>query len=233
MIRRGLAWSLMPIGFALAFGLWGWLSVGPEAQVPVHWGPSGQPDRYGSRLEAFGLVPAMGVALSLVFAVMPLLDPRGRNLARSGLAYLTVWLATLSFMALIQLGLVLAATGVLSTDLATGPLGRGFAAALAALFLVIGNVLGKARPNWFFGVRTPWTLSSDQAWDKTHRWTGRIWTLIGLAGVAAAFLAPPIWAVFALVGAILASAIWAVVYSYLVWRADSVRETRSLPAEEP
>jgi uncharacterized membrane protein len=47
----------------------------------------------------------------------------------------------------------------------------------------IGNVLGKLRSNFFVGIRTPWTLSSEHVWDQTHRWAGRLF--VGAAAVLA------------------------------------------------
>ena len=97
-----------------------------------------------------------------------------------------------------------------------------------ALFIaVIGNVLGKARPNWFGGIRTPWTLSSDRSWDVTHRWAGRLFMLAGLASVPILWLTPVDTGWILMAVAIGVAALAPVVLSYFVWRNDAQRETFS------
>ena len=91
------------------------------------------------------------------------------------------------------------------------------------LFIVLGNFLGKIRPNWFVGVRTPWTLSSKLSWDKTHRLAGWLFMLMGV-------LFFPVRAVSKRRGSLIAMlvidalcVVWMIVYSYLVYRNDPQR----------
>jgi uncharacterized membrane protein len=94
--------------------------------------------------------------------------------------------------------------------------------AMGALFIVLGNFMGKIRPNWFVGVRTPWTLSSKLSWDKTHRLAGWLFVLMGALFVLLA-LVPTGW-MFAVTMTIDAIClIWMIVYSYLVYRRDPHR----------
>ena len=94
--------------------------------------------------------------------------------------------------------------------------------ALGLLFVVLGNVMGKIRPNWFVGVRTPWTLSSKKSWTKTHRLAG--WLFIAMGLLAAAWgLLQSAW-MFGLMLAFDGGCVLAiVVYSYLVYRNDPLR----------
>lgn len=224
MIRKGLLLSLAPLAVMIAFAAWGYTSVAPDAQFPVHWGLNGEPDRFGSREEAFLGLPALSLGLTLLMAVFPFLDPRGTNLRRSGEAYLTVWIGSLSLMALLQAGLTLTALGVWEVG-AGSPFPRLVTAGIGLLIAAVGNVLGKARPNWIMGVRTPWTLSSDVTWERTHRWTGRLFVIVGLAAVVAAFALPPQIAMLTLVGGVIASGLWSFAYSYLVWRTAPDKRT--------
>lgn len=209
------------------FSAWGWLATPAGADIPVHWDATGAPDRYGGKAEAFLLTPAIAVALSLILLAAPHIDPRGRNLARSGAVLNTVWLGTLAVLAAAQAGIALTAAGVFTPEGGAIPLLVGLSA--CALMIGLGNVLGKARPNWFVGVRTPWTLSSDRSWDAAHRWAGRGFVASGLLGGAAILLAP-IEAGFAVfTGAVLVTAAGAVVLSYFVWRSDPDRETFNEP----
>jgi uncharacterized membrane protein len=91
--------------------------------------------------------------------------------------------------------------------------------AIGLFLIVLGNLLPRARPNWFVGIRTPWTLSSDRVWEKTHRLAGYVFvvagiivTIIGLTGVhVAPILMGPIIGV---------AALSLVVYSYVEWRRE-------------
>ena len=84
------------------------------------------------------------------------------------------------------------------------------------------SVLGKVRPNWFVGIRTPWTLSSTCSWDKTHRLGGRLFLACGIATLVCG-LVRPTRGVFVMLGTILPSTLVLVAYSYLVWRGDPDR----------
>ena len=91
---------------------------------------------------------------------------------------------------------------------------------VSGLLVVVSSVMGKVRPNWFVGIRTPWTLSSKLSWVKTHRIGGWAMVLIGLALMLTGALWPgPLPS--ALIGALAAVVgVWVIVYSYLVWRRD-------------
>ena len=85
---------------------------------------------------------------------------------------------------------------------------------------MIGNVLPRVRPNWMVGVRTPWTLSSDRVWERTHRVGGYLMLALGLALLLSAAFAPPV-ATFALIlGGALVVSLGTIIYSYIVWRQE-------------
>lgn len=231
MIARGLMMSAIVVAVMAALSAWGWIVTPADAEIPVHWSASGEVNRYGSRLEAFGLIPALTLGLSVLLALAPRIDPRGRNLAESGSLLMTVWMGALALLLVAHSALVLTATGVLDPN---GPLlPRLILLAVAAFMAVLGNLLGKARPNWFVGVRTPWTLSSDRSWDITHRWAGRGFVVTGLGGGLAVLLLPIEFGLavfFALLGV---TAIGSIVLSYVAWRDDPARETYSETRDEP
>ena len=89
---------------------------------------------------------------------------------------------------------------------------------------MIGNYLPKTRPSFMFGVRTPWTLSSDFAWEKTHRFAGRLFMAAGALGLAGAFLFDGIWLALQLSALVIAAALASVVYSYFAWKSAGDRE---------
>ena len=225
MVRQGLAISALVVAGMAALSVWGWFQTPADAAIPVHWSATGEVNRYGTRLEAFGLMPALAAGLSLLLAFAPKIDPRGRNLAKSGPLLITVWMGTLAILAVSHIALVLSATGTLDAE---GPvMPRMILIAVALFMAVLGNLLGKARPNWFVGVRTPWTLSSDHAWDVTHRWAGRGFVATGLIGGAAILIAPINIGLTVFFILLAITAIGSIVLSYLAWRTDPERETYS------
>ena len=85
---------------------------------------------------------------------------------------------------------------------------------LGALFVSLGNVLGKIRPNWLVGIRTPWTMSSKLAWSKTHRVGGWLFVALGVAIIAISLLHSKLAIIVTVIGAIGVS-LGLTVYSYL------------------
>jgi len=85
------------------------------------------------------------------------------------------------------------------------------------LFVVIGNYMGTIRSNFFFGIKTPWTLSSDEVWRKTHRLGGALFILAGLSFIGAAFIRGILSALIPL-AMILAAVAVPIGYSYFLYR---------------
>jgi uncharacterized membrane protein len=77
----------------------------------------------------------------------------------------------------------------------------------------------RARPNWFVGIRTPWTLSSDRVWEKTHRLGGKLFVAGGLIIILAGILLSE-WAHIVLIVVMLAITLGVMVYSYLEWKRE-------------
>ena len=227
MIRKGLAVSAGLVVLMLGLSFWAMGHVPPGGQYAVHWNIHGEADRFGGRNEILWLMPALSIALAALFSILPAIDPRGRNLLRSSLAYLVIWIGAFMVLAFAHAMMVLNAAGVLAlADVTGGPGLLRAVAVLVGLFVAaLGAVMGKIRPNWFMGVRTPWTLSSDLSWDKTHRLAGYLFVATGLASVLAALVLVPQWALIILTGGLGASAIIAVLYSWQVWKTDPARET--------
>ena len=90
---------------------------------------------------------------------------------------------------------------------------------LGVLFIVIGNLLPRARPNWFVGIRTPWTLSSDRVWEKTHRFGGHVFVAAGMLMLLSGLVVAP-WAHAALSIIIAICAASVVIYSYVEWKRE-------------
>ncbi len=201
----------------LAASAWGLAQVGPDATVPVHWNVNGDPDGYASALAAFAITPLIGLAVVGLLAIVPRIEPRRMNLQRSADAYRTVAIALVVLVVVVHLAVVLAAVGT------PVPMGLLVGASVGVLFVIIGNVLGTVRSNFMFGVRTPWTLSSDRAWDRTHRLVGRLFVVAGLLLIPLAVTGQMALVVIVMLVFVVAILVAAVVYSYRVWRDDPDR----------
>jgi len=210
--------STLLIVLMIALSTWAWMQLPADASLPVHWNAAGEADRYGGKAEALLLLPAVTVGVLLLFNLIRYIDPLRVNIERSGQAYRAVLLGTLFFMAVLHTGAVLSALGY--------PINIGLLAAPAVglMFVVMGNYMGKIRRNYMFGVRTPWTLASELAWNKTHRITGKLFVLSGLLTIGATFLGPTV-AFFTMMASILGTVVFAMVYSYLVWKNDPAMQT--------
>ena len=203
--------------FELVIAAYGFSRVPPGARVAVHWDAMGHPNGYGSALFAFTLVPVLTVVISAGLAFLPSIEPRRRNLQRSATAYEAVWVSLLLLLAAVQAGVVLTAVGVAPSETVAHLALVGVGVMLA----VVGNYLGKVRSNFFFGIRTPWTLSSERSWNRTHRLGGRLFVAIGLT-VAAMSVFP--WVGFvALAVGIPAMIVILFIYSYVQWSRDPAK----------
>ena len=152
------------------------LYPGLPSRIPMHWNWRGEVNRYGDKLEIF-LMPAAMVVVVFLFAAMPWLSPRRFEVNTFRSTYLYVMLLTLAFLAYIH-ALHLWAAFSKPLDMNRAVLGASF-----LLLTLFGNVLGRVRRNFFIGVRTPWTLSSEKVWDATHRFAARAFVLAGLLGL--------------------------------------------------
>jgi uncharacterized membrane protein len=182
-------------------------------RMPTHWNLRGEVDDWSGRAWGAWMIPVMLVFLWGLMRWLPSIDPRGSNYVKFGGAFEGIMLAVMLFMLGMHAIVLRAALGYpVAVDRAL-PVGIGI------LFVVIGNLLPRARPNWFVGIRTPWTLSSDRVWEKTHRVGGRLFVAGGILMMVAGFVAGDFlpW----VPGVVIAvCALGAVIYSYLEWRKE-------------
>lgn len=203
------ALAILAVMWMLAAIAW---PLSPE-RVPVHWGLDGHPDGWGGRAMGLLMTPAVATVMYLVFCAAPLLDPGGANYARFAGAFVTLRFAVLAFMGALY-GVTLAAIRGAELDMT-----RFILPLSGALLVVIGNLLGKLRPNWFMGVRTPWTLSSKLSWSRTHRAAGWVFVVGGLLLAAAGF-SRAAWLLYVALGGLAAGVVWVIFYSWSVWKRD-------------
>ncbi|GIN68735.1 MULTISPECIES: SdpI family protein [Bacillus] len=153
-----------------------WVMAYPHIsdQVPIHWSSSGEVDRYASKMEA--MLTAMGllVVVYILMAVTPKVDPRKKNYRMFSKTYDILINAMMVLFSLINILMVLSGMGY---DLPTSSI---VPVLVGALLIIIGNYLPRVRPNFFMGIKNPWTLSSDAIWKKTHRFGAKVFTIAGI-----------------------------------------------------
>jgi immunity protein, SdpI family len=201
--------ALIAAMFALA--VWAWPRL--PAQIPTHWNPQGQVDGHGNKVVGLLVLPLTVLGIYFLMMLLPLFDPGRANYRNFAKTYNVLRLGFVAFMAVFYSATVAAAFG--------RPIDITFVAFLgtAILFGVIGNLMGKIRPNWFVGVRTPWTLSSKESWDKTHRLASWLFLLMGALFAVVAFIHNT-WTLAVMITIDVLCLAWIVIYSYLVFRND-------------
>lgn len=183
------------------------------AEIPVHWGFSGAPDRFVPKDQA--LVSLITPALVMLGTVglgrlLPWLSPQQFAIDTFRATYEYLMFLMVGFFAWMQ-GLMLAAALEPTLDL-----GRWVIAGAYLLFALLGNVLGKVQRNFWVGVRTPWTLASDTVWTQTHRLAAWLFVAGGLVGFVATLAgASGVWL---FVGVLVAIAGVPVVYSLVLYK---------------
>ena len=212
--------SIAIVALMLLVTAWAWPQLPADARVPIRWNADGQVDGWADETIGLLLLPAIAAGIAVMFAIIPLVEPRRRNLERSATAYGAIWVGVMLLLGGLQLLIIGTALGG-SFDMT-----RLVFVGTGALFFVIGNYLPKVRSNYLVGIRTPWTLTSDVAWTRTHRMGGRSFViegiamiLLGLVGVTGMALAG------ALIGSVVVLLVVVFAYSYQVWKADPEKRT--------
>lgn len=211
---------LILAAFAIAVSMYNSL---PDP-VPTHWDEHGIVNGYTAKPWGAFILPLTMAGLYLIFLVLPAVSPGGFRLNRFIGVYWIICSVTMTFLLVTTVFAVLMAKGV------TLPLGRIVNAGIGLLLMVIGNFLGKVTKNFFLGIRTPWTLASDEVWFRTHRLAGKLFVFVGVLALICGVLGyGGTWLVWVLIAAALISAIYsAVIYKKVEGFKD---ESSELPTE--
>jgi uncharacterized membrane protein len=199
--------ALIPAGY-LAL-IWDML----PASVPVHFGADMKPDRIGDKKELWlvvGIMAAVSVGIYFLLNNLHRFDPK-----RKGMGPLASFgkLATGLVVFLSALSMVIVSSTKNAVDLQ-----KLLFPLVGLLFAFLGNYMHNIKPNYFAGIRLPWTLSSNENWRRTHQLAGKIWFGGGLLLVVASLLLPVtvMWIVFAVL--MLVMIVIPTVYSYRLFR---------------
>jgi uncharacterized membrane protein len=182
--------------------------------MPSHWNAAGEIDGYMSKFWGVFLMPIITIVLVPFFLVIPHIDPLKANIAKfRGIfnGFIVVFVAYMLYVYALTLFAALGASFNMTVTLLP---------VIGLLFIGVGYMMGKAKRNFFIGIRTPWTLSSDTVWDETHKLGSKLFMLGGAATIVSAFLGENgIWIIL---GAMLIAAFVPIVYSFILWRRENL-----------
>lgn len=179
----------------------------PE-QIPTHWNIEGEVDDYTAKPWGVLIMPLSAVFVFIIMKLIPVISPKGFRTDQFTDVLNIFMVALVGFMSGVALLVLLEASG---RDVHINEM---IFAGVGLLFIVMGNYLGKLRKNFFLGIRTPWTLASDEVWSRTHRLGGWVFVLIGFFLFLQAFIRfSEGW----LIGSIVVVALVPVIYSYFIY----------------
>ncbi|MCD4705687.1 SdpI family protein [bacterium] len=183
-------------------------------KIPVHWNFAGEVNRMGSSTSVIFAVPAFLIFFYIMFLFLPLLDPKKERYEEFKKVYHTFKNIILLLFFLLYLATGLNGLGHNININLFVPI------AIGVLFITLGNYLGKVKSNWFVGIKTPWTLSSENVWNKTHRLGGKTFIIGGTLLILEPF-SPLGWKLPIFIIAILLSAVLPIIYSYIIYKKEN------------
>lgn len=211
-MRKWYPWILVAIALGFSAAVYGRL----PARIASHWDAQGIVNGEMSRAWGAWLMPVVLAIMAFVLPRIPAIDPRRENYAKFRSSYDLVINASMTMVAALHVAMLGVALGwPISMERLTPIL-------VGSLFILLGNVMPRARPNWWFGIRTPWTLTNDRVWERTHRLGGWVFVIAGILLLLSALLAPAA-AVAVVITVSIGAAIIPLVYSYFTWKQETSR----------
>lgn len=189
-----------------------------DMTLPVHWGLNGEPDATASATIALLLLPGLMLVLTVLMATLRYLEPRKQHLEQSRVGIQAIFWALMVLFLALEAGYLGLAHGY------QVPMFQLIISALGSAFIIMGNYFGKVRSNYFIGIKTPWTLSSDAVWQKTHRLAGKLTTAAGLISAILAWILPADFAGILVIGLLLPSILLPAVLSWWFWQRETHAE---------
>ena len=177
----------------------------PE-KIPSHWNAAGEIDGWSSKpFVVFGL-PLMMLAMQWLCALGTGADPKKKNHSEK-IVQLVLWIIPVISVLLSALTYAVALGKTVRMEVIM-PVFMGLVLA------IVGNYLPKCKQNYTIGIKIPWTLSSEENWNRTHRFAGRLWLVCGLVIMLTGFFGG-VWIFF---GIVLLMVVVPFIYSYVLYR---------------
>jgi len=183
----------------------------PE-KIAIHWNLQGQVDGYASKFPGLFILPSLLVGIVLLFITIPRVDPLKENIEKFRKHYDDFCILLSAFIVFVHLYVILWNIGIKVGPNIVLPLGFGL------LFFYCGILCENAKRNWFIGIRTPWTLSSERVWEKTHKIGGRLFKGCGIISIAGLLF--PSHATYFILIPVMFTAAFLIVFSYLEYQKE-------------
>lgn len=201
-------WIILLIPFLYIPFIWNRL---PET-IPVHWNFHGVPDNYSSKISGTLFVPVLNIIIYVLMLVLPKIDPRKRNYSAFSSSYRNIRLTFALFFMILFFIIMQWSMGDTTVDSKTIFL------LMFGLFAVLGNLMRTIRSNFFFGIRTPWTLDNPDVWRKTHEQGGKIWFYASILAIGISFFLNLELMLWLAIPYFCLITVYPVLYSYLLFR---------------
>jgi uncharacterized membrane protein len=205
--------AIIMIALALLAGALLWDRL-PD-QMASHWNVNDQVNGYMSKFWGVFLMPLITLGMLVLFLVIPGIDPLKANIAQFRESFNLFIVLIIAFMLYIH-GLTL----VWSLGYQDFKMSAVMLPFMGVLFIAVGFMLRKAKRNFFIGIRTPWTLSSDSVWDKTHQLGSILFMVSGALAIIGGFFGgmTAFWLMFV---PLIGSSLFLVIYSYVLYRQET------------
>ncbi|PFB58953.1 SdpI family protein [Bacillus cereus] len=180
--------------------------------MAVHWGMEGV-NGYASKFNAMLLLLGIMIFTYVLLTITPKIDPKKKNYDKFSKGYMIINYSVVVLLFLVNMLVI----GVgLGYDI---PMNSTPLILVGLLFIVIGNYLPQCKPNYFVGIKTPWTLSNEEVWRKTHRFSGKVFVALGIIMILSVFV-PVTWKSFVMVGIIIGAVGLTMGYSYIAYKKE-------------
>ena len=209
------SYLLIIILILISFGIGAYSFPQMPEKMASHWNTKGEADGYMSKFWGLFLMPIILLGLFLLFILIPKIDPLKENIAKFR-KYFD------GFIVLITLFLFYIYLLTIAWNLGKRfNMGQMMMPALGMLFYYCGILTENAKRNWFIGIRTPWTLSSERVWNKTHKIGGKLFKVAGLIAFLGIFF--PNYAFYFILVPALLVAFYTIIYSYFEYQKETKR----------
>ncbi len=203
ILKEAIIWMIIAVPFVYYAILYKDL----PSQIPIHFDIHGNPDNFASKSGYWWVLATTTLGIYLLMIAIPLIDPKKR-IKQMGNKYYSLKLLIVGLIAIINaFSIYVAANPGLDIKMI-------ILVILGVVILVLGNYMPAFKPNYFIGIRTPWTLESEEIWRKTHRMGGWLWSITGILTIILALINVNPLIIFVLI--MLASFI-PVIYSFVLY----------------
>jgi len=179
-------------------------------KVASHWNAKGEVDGYMSKFGGLFLMPVISLVLLLLFIIIPKIDPLKHNIEKFRKYFDGFIVLMMLFLFYLYILTILWNIGVRFN----------FVHLLVPIFSIFfyycGILIQKAQRNWFIGIRTPWTLSNEQVWNKTHKIGGILFKIAGIISLIGILLTE--YALFFVICPVILASLFPVIYSYFAYQ---------------